>query len=298
MKKLFLLSFLLSIIFLGHAWAQSDNSESIESLEDDLMEEPIDFFQAEGRGVELMLFIAGIGVYSIFVWYFYRIISKRDLIPRFYLDDDGNIQSRTKLGAYTAIYVVLFPIIIFIWFTVLGFFIFIVGRDFPMNIALFISLAVIGVVRILSYYREDAAKEVGKMIPYALLAFFLTSSAIYLDPNFLKEGELRAAVDVYLEHFNTIVSSITIVLIFEAIFRVAFIFKRKFWPVADQKLEETIEQQIDRKLNAHYKKIEDKEKSLQTKLDEHMEKFKQLQENQNKLIKDLEKRQKEPKKEL
>ena len=293
MKKLFLFGFLLSLVFVSQAWAQSENSEPTDNVEGDLIEEPIDFFQAEGRGVELMLFISGIGVYSIFVWYFYRIISKRDLIPRFHLDDEGNIKSRKKLGAYAATYVVLFPIIIFIWFTVLGFFIFIVGRDFPMNIALFISLAVIGVVRILSYYREDAAKEVGKMIPYALLAFFLTSSAIYLDPNFLNEGELRTAMKIYVEHFSTIVSSIVIVLIFEAIFRTAFIFKRRFWPVADQKLEETIEQQIDRKLNAHYKKIEEKEKSLEKKIQEHMEKFNELKDNQNKLFKELDKKEKD-----
>ena len=60
----------------------------------------------------------------------------------------------------------------------------------PMYLAIFVSMAIIAVVRILSYYREDAAKEIAKMIPYAILAFFLTSAAVYEDPHFFTEKDI------------------------------------------------------------------------------------------------------------
>ena len=67
----------------------------------------------------------------------------------------------------------------------------------PFEIAIFISMAVIGVVRILSYYREAAASEIAKMIPYAILSLLLTSAVVYSDPNFFTEKHFQYPVSFY-----------------------------------------------------------------------------------------------------
>jgi len=158
------------------AWAQDS-----ESFAEDFFDDPISFFHPEdGKGFEFLLFIIGIAIYSLFVWYFYRFISRRNLLPKsfFPISFDRNIP-KVKIAGYVVAYVLLFPALIFVWFTVLSFFVFLIAKDMPFNVAIFVSMAIIGVVRILSYYREDAAKEVAKMIPYAILSFLLMLIQIF-----------------------------------------------------------------------------------------------------------------------
>jgi len=153
MKKFLLIVAIFFSIFL----IDQVQAQEIESLEKVFVEDPVAFFSLDGRGIQFVFFLTGIALYAMFVWYFYQFISRRDLIPRFYLKhDEGNI-SKTRVGMYIAAYVVLFPLIIFVWFSVLGFFIFIIAQEMPIQIAFFISMAIIGVVRIMTYFREEIA---------------------------------------------------------------------------------------------------------------------------------------------
>ncbi len=270
-KFLLTAAIFLSIFIIDQAWAQES-----ESFAEDFFDDPISFFHPEdGKGFEFFLFIIGIAIYSLFVWYFYRFISRRDLLPKSLLPvtHDRNI-SKVKTVGYVAAYAVSFPTIIFIWFTVLSFFVFLIAKDMPFNVAIFVSMAIIGVVRILSYYREEAAKEVAKMIPYAILSFLLTSAALYADPNFFTEKQFSSIPNLFVENIEGIMAALIIVTVFEFTFRFAFIIKRKIWPVADKKLEDEIEETIDERIKAHYKKMEDKEKNLEKKFEEMMKKLK------------------------
>jgi hypothetical protein len=144
----------------------------------------------------------------------------------------------------------------------------------PFNIAIFVSMAIIGVVRILSYYREEAAKEVAKMIPYAILSFLLISAAVYANPNFFTEKQFSSIPQKFVEHFEGIIAALIIITVFEFTFRFAFIIKRKIWPVSEKKLEDEIEQEIDDRIKTHYKKMEEKERNLENKFEEMMKKLK------------------------
>ena len=266
-KLLFIMVIIFSLTIVSPVWAQAP-----ESFGEGVLENPISIFYPENRGFTFLMFLIGIAIYSIFVWYFYRFISKRDLFPKLFYQitqrkEDQSL-SIPRIAAFIAAYVVAFPFVIFIWFTVLTFFVFFIGQDMPFDIAIFVSLAIIGVVRILSYYREDAAKEVGKLVPYAMLSFFLTSVAVYSDPNFFTEKNLETIPSLFVGKFENIVAAILLISSFEFSFRIAFIIKRKLLPAADKQLEDEIEQEIDERLKAHYKKIEDKEKALEKKLDE------------------------------
>ena len=147
----------------------------------------------------------------------------------------------------------------------------------PFDIALFVSMAIIAVVRILSYYREEAAKEIAKMIPYAILSFLLTSAAVYADPSFFNEKQLGSIPIQFMESLGGILSAMAVVTIFEITFRIAFIVKRKFLPVSEKILEEEIETEVEAITKAHFKKMEEKEKKLENKIDELMNKLRDTQ---------------------
>jgi hypothetical protein len=263
---------LFGIIFISmnsfeQAWAQDS------TFANDLITST--FFSEEGRLLEFLFFVIGIALYSLFVWYFYRFISKRDLLPKiFYPLSHGKKATPKLVVAYSACYIIVFPIITFVWFIVLAFFVFLISKEMPFEIALFVSMAIIAVVRILSYYRETAASEIAKMIPYAILSFFLTSVAVFAEPSFFTEKQFGSIPIKVIENLGGIVSAMAVVSIFEFTFRIAFIVKRKFLPSSDKKLEETIETEVEEIAKAHFKKIEEKEKQLEGKIDELMKKLK------------------------
>ena len=270
-KSLFILIAFLSIFTIDQIYAQEK-----ESLEKEFMSDPIEFYNIEGRGMAFLLFIAGVAIYSIFVWYFYRFISRRELIPiRLLKEKDGELSIKSVIK-YAIAYVTLFPLIIFVWFFVLGYFIFIVAQDMPIHLSFFISMAIIGVVRIVSYFREEASKEVAKMIPYAMLSIFLTSAVVYTNPNFIEGDELLEGLTLFTESPETIIPYVASVVMFEWAFRIIFIVKRKIFPVHEKKLKKEIEDEIDERFNIHYKKIEKNEKEIEKRFDEIVKELKKL----------------------
>jgi hypothetical protein len=167
-----------------------------------------------------------------------------------------------------AAYIVVFPAITFVWFIVLAFFVFLISKDMPFEIALFVSMSIIAVVRILSYYREAASSEIAKMIPYAILSFLLTSAAVYADPNFFTEKQMNSIPAKFMEGIGGILAAMAVVTVFEFGFRIAFIIKRKFLPAPEKDLEEKLETEVEAIAKAHFKKMENKEKELEKRLDE------------------------------
>jgi len=263
---------LISLNSFDLSWAQES-----ESFGEGILKDPTSLFNPDHRGFAFLLFIIGIAIYSLFVWYFYRFISKRDLFPKLFYGFSYHHENDNffkKIG-FAAAYFFAFPVVIFVWFIVLAFFVFLIGEDMTFHIAIFVSMAIIGVVRILSYYREDAAKEVAKMIPYAILSFILTSAAVYANPNFFTEKSLQSIPTQFTDHFEGIIAAIMMISAFEFSFRIAFIIKRRFLPVSDKILEEDVESEVESITKAHFKKMEDKQtnledriKKLQRKLDD------------------------------
>lgn len=268
-KVLFILMVFLSTFTIDQIYAQEK-----ESLETKFMDNPVEFYNMEGRGMAFLLFIGGVAIYSIFVWYFYRFISRRELIPIRLLKGKDGILSIKSIIKYAIAYVTLFPLIIFVWFFVLGYFIFIVAQDMPIHLSFFISMAIIGVVRIVAYFKEDASKEVAKMIPYAMLSVFLTSAVVYTSPNFIEPAELLEGLTLFTKTPEDIIPYVTSVVMFEWAFRVIFIVKRKAFPIPEKKLEKDIEEEIDERLKIHYKKIETKEKDIEKRFDEILKELK------------------------
>jgi len=259
--------FFISVDSFEQAWAQDS------TFAQDLIEST--FLSEDGKIFPFLLFVIGIAIYSLFVWYFYRFISKRDFLPKsFYPVSVGDMVKPKSLVLYGAAYIVIFPAITFTWFIVLAFFVFLISKDMPFEIALFVSMSIIAVVRILSYYREVAASEIAKMIPYAILSLLLTSAAVYADPNFFTEKQLNSIPVKFMESLGGIMAAMAVVTIFEFGFRIAFIIKRRFLPVSEKILEEDIETEVEAITKVHFQKMENKEKELENKIDELIKKLK------------------------
>lgn len=134
--------------------------------------------------LQLFLFTFGLSLYAIFVWHFYKTLSKRDV---FKIDLEKynlpQIKHKTlgKIGsviAYIFKYGFVFPFYIFIWFLILSLFLLVLTEEALVNQILLVSIVVVSATRVISYYKEDLSSDIAKLIPLALLAVSL------IDPNF------------------------------------------------------------------------------------------------------------------
>ncbi len=284
----------ISMISFEQAWAA--NATTFKELRDNPSEA---FLSADGTGTAFFAFIAGIAIYSLFVWYFYRFISKRNALKQFFRSySKQENPSKTTVVKYGILYIILFPAIIFAWFTVLAFFIYIIADGMPLYIAIFISMTIIAVVRILSYYREEAAKEVAKMIPYAILSFLLTSVAVYANPNFFLDKDLHSVPNTFIANIEEIIIAVLFVSAIEFFIRLIWHVKRKYRPVVDKTLEDEVDQEVRDLTKVHFKKLEDKEKWLEKKIEEKTLEFKKIADQQKELenkLKELQKKSNDPK---
>ena len=271
--------FLFSLgLFPAIAFGQ-ENNNLIDFFENNFsltFDTPENYFNEVSRNLaagstiyDLGFYIAGMAAYAIFVWHFYRFIARREIIPIDY--DKYNPQGKfspVRIIAYVISHIILFPLIIFVWFFVYSMFMFILAKDMPIGVVLLIAISVIGAIRVTSYYKEDLSKDVGKLLPFALLGVFLTSSAFYTETsNFFSLDDLEIKFKEFPQFVSRVIEFIIIVVIIEAILRILFIIKRKIFPAAEEKLEEQIEEQIDEKIKTHVEIIEKKQKNLEKKIE-------------------------------
>ncbi|MFH1473909.1 MAG: hypothetical protein ABIE55_03375, partial [Candidatus Aenigmatarchaeota archaeon] len=129
---------------------------------------------------QLFALTIGLSLYSIFVWYFYKTLSKRDLFKinlQKYNVSDVKHMTLSKVGSvliYIMKYGFIFPVYIFFWFLILSLFILVLSEEIAISTILLLSIAVVSTTRAISYYKEDLSNDLAKLIPFALLAVSLT----------------------------------------------------------------------------------------------------------------------------
>jgi len=176
--------------------------------------------------LQLFIFTIGLSIYAIFVWYFYKTLSKRDLfkinLEKYNLP---HVKHKTlgKTGsviAYILKYGFIFPIYIFIWFLILSFFLLILTEEFVINNILLISIVVVSATRVISYYKEDLSNDLAKLIPFALLAISL------VDPNFFSIGTTVSRFSEIPNLWSQILQFLIFSIVLEWILRILYLIKR------------------------------------------------------------------------
>ena len=148
------------------------------------------------------VYIAGMAVYAIFVFTFYRFVAARDM---FALDLSRYEQSRYKwlrsvlhVVMYVAKYILLFPFFAFFWFAVITAILAFLAKDQSFSQVLLMGLATVGTIRVAAYVNQDLSRDLAKMLPFAVLGIFLVNTS------FFQIDDSLALLDETLDHTENI----------------------------------------------------------------------------------------------
>lgn len=175
--------------------------------------------------LQLFIFTIGLSIYAIFVWYFYKSLSKRDLfsinLEKYNLPQikHKTIRKTISILAYILKYGFIFPIYIFVWFLVLSLFLLVLSEEITISNILLTSIVVVSATRVISYYKEELSVDIAKLIPFALLAVALS------DPNFFSvETALARLIEIPIM-WSQIVHFLIFSIVLEWILRILYLIK-------------------------------------------------------------------------
>ncbi|MFH0949268.1 MAG: hypothetical protein V1802_02165 [Candidatus Aenigmatarchaeota archaeon] len=176
----------------------------------------IDFY---GLILPLLTYTLLIAVYAIFVWIFYQSLSKRDL---FRMEIKDHKKKWMTISGHILKYLILFPLLIFIWFAGLTVLLFFLSKSQSVNTILLLSMAVIAATRITSYFKESLSVDIAKMLPLAVLGIFI------VDPTFFS---LSQTISRFYEVSSMIIllaNYLLFTIVLEFVLRILLVIKRHF----------------------------------------------------------------------
>ncbi len=168
------------------------------------------------------LYVVGVAVYAIFVFNFYRFASSRDMfafdVYRFEESRHPALRSFVHVCGYILKYLIVFPLFAFFWFAVLTLMLSFLSKSRDMGDTLLIALATVSAIRFSAYYNEDLARDLAKILPFALLALFLIDASFF---NFTDSVETLTNIN---DHRETIVYYLIFLIGLEFVLRFGFGF--------------------------------------------------------------------------
>jgi len=174
-----------------------------------------------GQFVNLLILVLMIVIYSIFVWKFYKFISKKNplgLNLNQYNKLQNSFFSRLTHGAlYFVEYILILPFLIFIIFSVFTFFLIILAQSQDTAQILIISAAIITAIRIVAYYKEDLSQEIAKMLPFTLLAITVLNPNNFSDTQYIER--ILGHISNISVFFSQILTYLMFIVLIEAVLR-------------------------------------------------------------------------------
>lgn len=180
---------------------------------------------------DIVGFSIGMVVYGVFVYNFYRFLSKRDLfniniekISKGYFSSSGKKSSGApRAAAFIATNFFVFPFVIFLWFLGYSSFMFILVQHMPTATIFLVSSSLIIAIRISAYYREDLSRDLAKLLPFALLAIFL------FDPQFYSLVDVLQRLSEIPSFLTQIASFMIVAMIVEIFLSIIYLIKIRFF---------------------------------------------------------------------
>ncbi len=187
----------------------------------------------------IFVYVILIAIYSIFVFEFYRFLARKNIIrlnlSKYNTSSSPGLKKFLAALFYLIEYIIILPILVFFWFAVLAFMLLLLSESQPISQIFLISAAVVGAIRITSYFREDLSRDLAKMFPFTVLAIFL------LSPDFLEFSSVvgkLAEVPLFLRHiFFYLFFVVCFEIFIRAVYTITFLFKRP----EEQEMEEVEE---------------------------------------------------------
>ena len=193
----------------------------IPTTQDEMLELIIDF----GRETyPTLIAIIAIAVYSGFVFMFYRILAKKDLLTldlSKYADDfGGKVKKYLRSVLFVIQYIVVVPVLIAFWTLVLAVILTLLSDSSDHTRNALIATSVVGAVRILAYWTEELSRDVAKMLPFAVLGVYLVSSTS------VQWSEFRELLESLPELAKSFFSSLVLLAILETLLRITSTLSR------------------------------------------------------------------------
>ncbi|MCK4553075.1 hypothetical protein KAT80_02635 [Candidatus Pacearchaeota archaeon] len=199
-----------------------------------------------GQFVNLLILVLMIVLYSIFVWKFYKFISKKNPVGldlNQYNKFQHSFLSKLTHGTlYFVEYLLILPFMIFIIFTVFTFFLIILAQSQETSQILIISAAIITAIRMTAYYKENLSQEIAKMLPFTLLAITVLNPNNFADTQYIER--IFSHISNISGFFSQIITYLIFIIIIEAILRFFdFIFSLFGVEEQDETAEEVVNPQ-------------------------------------------------------
>ena len=165
------------------------------------------------------VYIAGMAVYALFVFTFYRFVAARDMfaldLSRYEQSRHQAVRSVLHVILYAAKYILLFPFFAFFWFAVITAILAFLARDQSFSQVLLMGLATVGTIRVAAYVKEDLSRDLAKMLPFAVLGIFLVNTS------FFQIDDSLALLDETLEYTDNILYYLLYLIALEFALRLA-----------------------------------------------------------------------------
>jgi len=133
--------------------------------------------------INLFLLVLLIVIYSVITWHGYRFIAKKDPLKlnlnKYNHSEQNFVFKLKKSFFYFVEYLLISPLIIFAGFSVFTILLTVLTETSNSNSILIASAAIVGAIRITSYYKEDLSKELAKFLPFTLLAISILNLGIF-----------------------------------------------------------------------------------------------------------------------
>ena len=154
----------------------------------------------------VLVVVLGMAAYAVFVFKFYRFVAARDMFTLDLSRNDARrgaiVRDLIFLVWYAVRFVILFPAFAFFWFAVLTLILVFLSEDRDLSTILLIAMATVCAIRVSAYYNEDLARDLAKILPFAVLAVFIIDTSSFDVPASLRTlreiNELRETIAYYL----------------------------------------------------------------------------------------------------
>lgn len=176
----------------------------------------------------LLLFIIGIVIYTFFIYKFYRFVASRDIfelnLSQYNKTKNAGLKKTFSVLLYITEYIIIFPLFVFFWFAIFAAILIFLSKNADVENILLISIALVGAIRIASYYSEDLSRDLAKMMPFALLGVFLVDISY-----FSFDASLAALMQLPL-HINIAAYYLLFIVVLEILLRILSFHATAFSP--------------------------------------------------------------------
>ena len=187
---------------------------------------------SESSIYDLIGFSIGMVIYGVFVYHFYKFLSKRDIfsinigekITNAKFKPTGKKKSvAPRVVAFISTKLFIFPFVIFLWFIGYSSFMFLLVQNMPSETIFLVSSGLIIAIRISAYYKEDLSRDIAKLVPFTLLGIFL------FNPQFYSFSDSLARLFEIPSFIIQITSFLILAMIVEITLSTLYVVKYKFF---------------------------------------------------------------------